>query len=89
LFARISTPVLTASGRYAFAIVSCILRLFFSITDEQHPNHSFIKLSNPADYIASKIPHMIAICIHDLHSIVGVIGLIIMQCAMVSFAASL
>ncbi|KAK2461405.1 hypothetical protein APHAL10511_005868 [Amanita phalloides] len=23
----------------------------FSITDEQHPNHSFVKMSNPADYI--------------------------------------
>ena len=65
------------------------LSLFFSITDEQHPNHSFIKLSNPTDYIVSNILHTVVICINDIRSIVGVLALITKQSATVSFLASL
>ena len=65
------------------------LRFFFSITDEQHPNHSFIKLSNPAHYIASNIPHMVVVCTNDIHSIVGVLALTTTQCATVSWFASM
>lgn len=65
------------------------LRLFFSITDEQHPNHSFIKLSNPSDFIVSNMWLMIIFCINDIHSIVEVLALVTTQCVTVSFLASL